>query len=464
MRTLNPTQIAPRATPHYGQPASSPMKRLPASYAETLIAIVASLSCYFLGMSLFRNYFGDTQNTLWAIILLIIGTLVAQRAIFSSLFWKNFSPLMAPIFFLLSYKCFIYLFYGLPQMVNPIYFVSLGVSFLFLVFALAQGRQWQWAIIGFAAYGTVLLVVGWLNLYAGTLSVFSPTFQFIVPLILQPGEIGGSYQHEGRFLTIAAICFVALALYGNGFGSRLLGFLVALSFLPLLSAVGARSAFVALIVATALLVVSRYRMSKPLVALLFIGTLILTIAILFPATVAATGAIADDSLVIRRLTILWDLENDVSARLGLWTDALSLWLSSPISFLFGLGPNGYQRAFSLGPGQYPHNIFLELCVEYGIIGLSLWIFLFWRACAKRFSSIGKMSISQASVNGIFIVVFVHFLFTGGLHTTWPLLFLAATVGLANQDPPSGARSNVMASFAASRPVSASVQSSDRVHL
>lgn len=62
----------------------------------------------------------------------------------------------------------------------------------------------------------------------------------------------------------------------------------------------------------------------------------------------------------------------IATRLEFWTMSLQSWLSSIPNFLFGLGAGGFSSLFIWRDWRwYPHNLFFEIIVEIGLIGLIL---------------------------------------------------------------------------------------------
>ena len=52
--------------------------------------------------------------------------------------------------------------------------------------------------------------------------------------------------------------------------------------------------------------------------------------------------------------------------------SLQSWISSIVNFVFGLGSGGFSSLFIWRDWRwYPHNIFFEIIVELGLIGLSI---------------------------------------------------------------------------------------------
>ncbi len=74
--------------------------------------------------------------------------------------------------------------------------------------------------------------------------------------------------------------------------------------------------------------------------------------------------------------------NSITHRIHLWDMALSLWTQDARHFLLGDGTAGYARLFPWRNYRYPHNLPLEILVEYGLVGA--WVFsLHIRSALKK---------------------------------------------------------------------------------
>ena len=90
----------------------------------------------------------------------------------------------------------------------------------------------------------------------------------------------------------------------------------------------------------------------------------------------------------------------VNIRLKLYSTVWQLFKQKP---LFGLGTSG----FGTGGGQYPHNIFLEIAVENGLLGLAIFLCFLFTVCQRGYQFLKEnfMKINElAKIMGLIILV------------------------------------------------------------
>ena len=83
----------------------------------------------------------------------------------------------------------------------------------------------------------------------------------------------------------------------------------------------------------------------------------------------------------------------VATRLGYWQMSLESWLSSLWNNILGLGAGGFSSLFIWRDWRwYPHNVFFEVLVEFGSMGITIFI---------SFLIISYKKISEGLIKGIF---------------------------------------------------------------
>lgn len=129
-----------------------------------------------------------------------------------------------------------------------------------------------------------------------------------------------------------------------------------------------------------------------------------------------------------------------SSRFYRWGGALEVWLQNP---WFGLGPMHYAE---IGPSQmvgHPHNFYLQILSEWGIIVFISFVFLLGAGLLFVYKNYYKTK--SGSSNRILYVTFVwsllavliHALFSGIMHTSvsqfWLILIVAWFVGFYKRE-------------------------------
>jgi O-antigen ligase len=115
-----------------------------------------------------------------------------------------------------------------------------------------------------------------------------------------------------------------------------------------------------------------------------------------------------------------------NGRTELWSTAYEHFKEDP---LLGVGPGGFA---ALAPALYPHNLFLEVGVELGLVGIVLLVAIlaFGASDLARAWRTGTDADRQdaALVFALLIAAFLNSLFSGALQTNSPL-WLAIGLGL-----------------------------------
>ena len=133
-----------------------------------------------------------------------------------------------------------------------------------------------------------------------------------------------------------------------------------------------------------------------------------------------------DFLVFKRLSILNQVEEDPSARLRLWSYAVSLFCNSPI---FGGGIGSFQEYIGSGvliagvkqAGWYPHNFILELLCETGLLGTAFFFAPFYSIYKKSMNVVKNDFYTKVSFY-IFLFLFLISMFCGSLQDVKILVF------------------------------------------
>jgi O-antigen ligase len=87
----------------------------------------------------------------------------------------------------------------------------------------------------------------------------------------------------------------------------------------------------------------------------------------------------------------------IATRLSFWDLALTSWTAKLSTFLFGLGAGGFSHLFIWRDWHwYPHNVFIEIISELGIIGLSVFLFFLYSSYKSISKGIFNGSFSERS--------------------------------------------------------------------
>ena len=105
----------------------------------------------------------------------------------------------------------------------------------------------------------------------------------------------------------------------------------------------------------------------------------------------------------------------IAMRLQFWELSISEWLSNLKTFLVGVGSGGFSSFYIMRDYRfYPHNMFIEVIVELGLFGLSLFL-IFWYKIGKiLFRPYINLSIVSALWITVFLIRFFGSQFSGDI--------------------------------------------------
>lgn len=244
--------------------------------------------------------------------------------------------------------------------------------------------------------------------------------------------LGGHYIGIGRVLGLATCVAVTFAL-SRGFGpiARSALLVLAALFVFVMLTSGARGPLLATALSLAMLIPLGFRLS-PGVRVTIRRHLPRFLLLLVAGAAIALGFsdnLASRATTVARLRLLFTQDGGGASAVGrvdFYQAAVEYWTDSP---LVGHGTGSFPVMYGLGDVRgYPHNLFLEVLVEQGLVGVSLLLILL----VTPFMGLGRNWASwfgdpqSVVVLLIFVVVLLNAQVSGDLTDNRPL-FMA--VGL-----------------------------------
>ncbi|MGO1796473.1 MAG: O-antigen ligase family protein [Microbacterium gubbeenense] len=204
---------------------------------------------------------------------------------------------------------------------------------------------------------------------------------------------GGGPNVFVRIVVWGTIAAIALAIL-----RKRPGYLLALPILVLFTALsGSRGGITAAAVTSALLIFLLARRLKP--------------AYIFAAVITIPGLLwfiwsNDQVQYILGRRFDWELivESGYGSRQTLWVAAEELFRASPV---IGNGLDAYYALAYIRTGfPYPHNIMLEIAVDLGVLGLTLFAIILIVICVHLLRNIKHLSVSQWAMfaGGLFTLI------------------------------------------------------------
>jgi O-antigen ligase len=183
-----------------------------------------------------------------------------------------------------------------------------------------------------------------------------------------------------------------------------------LSLIPLIVfiiATGSRTAFLALIIGLIIILIFSPTISKSKKQLTMISFFVILVVLWF--------SVLQNSFIIRRILDTIN-DGDTANRDLIWSSLYNLFSDKVI---FGVGKSGYIRLIG---DLSPHNVFLEVFLYTGVIGLLIFLTFYIRIFEKTFKSLKHFN---SVLPFVFLVPITGILFTGQLFDQKVLWFIFA---------------------------------------
>jgi len=277
------------------------------------------------------------------------------------------------------------------------YFIEPVVIFYIAVDLMRRPDDFRIVLLGFAV-GTTIFAI--LNLGAWAIALAEHK-QIIISNA--PEALYTSPNSVALFLEPAVAIAAGFVLYSDNRRDRTVALVCLAVLLAAMIGTLSRGGFLTLAVLVLVAVITMQRTR-------------LKIAILGGAAVAALAAL-QIPFVAQRLYRQFDpsyASNTFEGRLQIWSDTLKMLRARPI---FGAGLRAYQTVMQAyaPPGHivelYPHNIFLSMWVELGLLGLLAFIALIgtllWRGWSAYARADGLARPLLWGTSAAFIAILVH---------------------------------------------------------
>lgn len=198
----------------------------------------------------------------------------------------------------------------------------------------------------------------------------------------EAGRVFGAFGHanETAALIVTLIpAYVAVVYTSRGF-VRAAWIAAALVSAAMFILTGSRGGFVAVAVGGVWGAVLCHRYLSTRTITQAVAVFVATLVVLVPlATLVGTGL---GSTLVERL-LAFDSSEGGSGRTIIWRGLLNLMMGSPVAVVTGFGWNSWS---AIGPRLIPHNQYLWLWFELGLIGLGSYMGIVWQSLATvRFS-------------------------------------------------------------------------------
>ena len=248
---------------------------------------------------------------------------------------------------------------------------------------------------------------------------------------------GANPIQVSRYLAIGAAMMIALLIRNKP--SQSLHYF-AILFVILLSIIlsGSRGPLVSIIIGSivyAILYERKYSSRIFGYGILAIGTII-TLLLLLPESLTqrffdiSQGSVIMTQQGVRRIST-------IATRFEFWSMSLQAWFSSITSFFIGLGAGSFSSLFIWRDWRwYPHNLFFEIIVELGLIGLVIGILFIIKSYQIINKGIQRGSFTDHSALWVAgtVVMFIAAQFSGDINDNRILwMFIGISIASTHVD-------------------------------
>ena len=248
--------------------------------------------------------------------------------------------------------------------------------------------------------------------------------------------MGGNYLGIGYTCGMGGLIILTYALFESKSVSKKFLMMILFSLLLYIMLVaGGRGPLLMMVVAALIPVIFAFRFSITKLIKVkryifpFLGIIVLAIVLIGYLFIEKHVAMT----TIYRVLVLFEpgMGRSGGARMSMWLSSVSLWVDNP---LFGSGIGGYPIIMGYGDFRsYPHNIFLEIMVELGLVGLFLFVMLLF----VSFRSLGTLrAVRNDPIRLIILMLFTfttgRALISGDLHSNRLLFMVIGLMAFRNQ--------------------------------
>jgi O-antigen ligase len=202
---------------------------------------------------------------------------------------------------------------------------------------------------------------------------------------------GSDYLALGRIVSTSAIVLIcSLVLKRMRFMTRMIGYVVFFSMLLAIVLSGARGPLLFLVLFIFLFIFGVFRFSK---GYLFFFSMIL-IAIIFILNQKDLSVF--DTLAVRISHAVNEQGggDSIAGRVDRFDTAFNMISNRPLT---GYGIDGFTQIYNDGRLEYPHNIFLEIASELGLVGIFLFAILVFVALFRYFTQLNKIQNGEEKI-------------------------------------------------------------------
>ncbi len=261
-------------------------------------------------------------------------------------------------------------------------------------------KRFFWSLLAIIALTSTVMAFNLVHAF-----ISGQLFGYLVRL-----SVFGSNPIGVARIVALGIGFAAVYIIRKDKNELLIAIMVLSILIPTLFSTGSRGPLVSLFLAALVYVFFLEQQNRQriysLSVMLFL--LLLLFLLILPESITKRFLeISGDTIVVTETGI--ERVSTIASRLHFWEMALENWLSAPSRWLSGFGSGSFSNLFVWRDFRwYPHNIFVEILYELGILGMSLFL-LMWALFTKAVYSVKKLK-SRISTQPLLIIIAMLILF------------------------------------------------------
>lgn len=318
--------------------------------------------------------------------------------------------------------------YGTSKVIR---FAFIGFSMFLTPLIIIKSTSDSEKILNYFKYSIFIILIGIISQFI--YFAISGKFAFLLGYYNRFSIPGANPIQVSRYLAIGATIMIVFLIKRSIHNNKSVMFMLLMLLLGII-ATGSRGPLVSIFLGVLIYAFIFEKQQKNRIYIYSLFAIFISISMLFILPEIITKRFFD----ITKGAVLMTPEgvkqvNTVATRLGYWQMSIVSWSSSLWNIIMGKGAGGFSSLFIWRDWRwYPHNVFFEILVEYGLTGFIVFSgFLIASFNKIRIGIInGKFSEHSAVWVAVTIVMFISAQFSGDINDN-RVLWMCISISIAS---------------------------------